>query len=211
MNDTQLYLGDCLDILPSIGHVQAVITDPPYGTGKLGTNGSSYTKNVQRTSFDWDVWSTDWLSLVDATCMAVFVPYTKLPEMLVGNRLLCGVTRQGVCVQNVSPMYRMHTIVLIGKTPINYAMDWCQYSNSSKNLKKYHPVEKPLELIKWLVEMCTNPGDTVLDPFMGSGTTGIACAQLRRKFIGIEINQDYYSIAKQRIEAASFTIPLSAL
>ena len=65
-----------------------------------------------------------------------------------------------------------------------------------------HPTQKPLALLEWLVASYTNPGDTVLDPCMGSGTTGHACANLGRKFIGIEKDPTYFAAAKARIEAA---------
>jgi DNA modification methylase len=63
-----------------------------------------------------------------------------------------------------------------------------------------HPTQKPLEVLLTLVQWLTNEGDTVLDPFMGSGTTGVACVQTGRNFIGIEIDPGYFEIAKQRIE-----------
>ena len=65
---------------------------------------------------------------------------------------------------------------------------------------KLHPTMKDLKVIKYLVETLTNEGDLVLDCFMGSGTTGVACKNLKRDFIGIEINKDYFEIAKNRIK-----------
>ena len=65
---------------------------------------------------------------------------------------------------------------------------------------KFHPTEKSVDLMKILIENSTNEGDVVLDPFMGSGSTGVACRELSRDFIGIEIDQKYYDIAKERIE-----------
>ena len=63
-----------------------------------------------------------------------------------------------------------------------------------------HPTMKDLKVIEYLVETLTNEGDLVLDCFMGSGTTGVACKNLKRDFIGIEINKDYFEIAKNRIK-----------
>ena len=68
------------------------------------------------------------------------------------------------------------------------------------NQKGLHPTMKPLALMEWLVKTYTNEGDTVIDPFMGSGTTGLACARLNRKFIGIELEPEYYKMAIERIE-----------
>jgi len=69
-----------------------------------------------------------------------------------------------------------------------------------------HPSPKPIELYKWILEVVTNPGDLILDPFMGSGTTGVACVQTGRRFIGIEIDPKYYAIAEKRIAEAQLQI-----
>ena len=68
--------------------------------------------------------------------------------------------------------------------------------------KAQHRTEKPIGIMRWLVKTYSNKNQTILDPFMGSGTTGVACAELGRKFIGIEIDPDYFEIAKKRIETA---------
>ena len=68
--------------------------------------------------------------------------------------------------------------------------------------QRYHPTQKPLELMEWVILNYTNPGDTILDPFMGSGTTGVACVQTGRNFIGIEICEEYFRIAEKRIKSA---------
>ena len=68
--------------------------------------------------------------------------------------------------------------------------------------KKLHPSEKPVELMKILVANSSNDGDTILDPFMGVGSVGVACSEIgERKFIGIEIDENYFNIAKERIES----------
>ena len=63
---------------------------------------------------------------------------------------------------------------------------------------RYHPAEKNLDMIKRLIEVSTNEGDVVLDPFMGSGTTGVACKELNRDFIGFELDKNYFQLAKRR-------------
>jgi site-specific DNA-methyltransferase (adenine-specific) len=68
--------------------------------------------------------------------------------------------------------------------------------------ERVHPNEKPLLLMRTLVDTLSNGGDTILDPFMGSGTTGVACVKLGRKFIGVELEQKYFDIACERIEQA---------
>lgn len=73
----------------------------------------------------------------------------------------------------------------------------------------FHPTQKPPGLMRWCIEMCSKPGDTICDPYMGSGSTGIACAQTGRNFIGIEIDPKYFEIARKRIAEAQMQPPLS--
>lgn len=74
--------------------------------------------------------------------------------------------------------------------------------------KRFHPTQKPLKLIERLVQASSNKGDVILDPFMGSGTTGVACKHLDRNFIGIELDPNYFKLAKERIETTTFPIKL---
>jgi site-specific DNA-methyltransferase (adenine-specific) len=69
--------------------------------------------------------------------------------------------------------------------------------------ERYHPTQKPVAVMKWIIELTTKGGDTIFDPFMGSGTTGVACLQLGRNFIGCEIDPKYYAIAEKRIREAA--------
>jgi len=71
----------------------------------------------------------------------------------------------------------------------------------SNGNKKHHPTQKPVELCEWLIKSYSNEGDTILDFTMGSGTTGVACKNLNRKFIGIEMNDDYFKICEERLNA----------
>jgi site-specific DNA-methyltransferase (adenine-specific) len=191
--------GDCLDVLPTVEAVQAVITDPPYGTGKLCTNGASYKVKPKRENYDWDTWGEAWIDAVQSDCKLIFTPPKQLATMLQrdGARLLCAVSKQGVCVKNVSPRYGVQPIILLGKTPVNYAPDWMEFVNDGK--RKLHPSQKPDNVMGWLVNLATDEGQTVCDPFMGSGTTGVACARLKRNFIGIERDAAHYKTACDRI------------
>jgi len=83
----------------------------------------------------------------------------------------------------------------------NYPRSVLEFDSDSRPV---HPTQKPVALMEYLIRTYTNPGDTVLDNCMGSGTTGVACVQTGRKFIGIEKDEKYFEIAKQRIEAARF-------
>jgi DNA modification methylase len=86
----------------------------------------------------------------------------------------------------------------IGKTKGKYPKSIIEFSNS--NRKKLHPTQKPVDLLEYLIKTYTNENDTVLDFTMGSGSTGVAAKNLKRKFIGIEKDQNYFNIAKDRIE-----------
>lgn len=80
--------------------------------------------------------------------------------------------------------------------------DFIEMSGASSRERKYgkHPTQKPVALMEYFIEILSNADDTVLDPFMGSGTTGVACKQLNRNFIGIELDETYYNMASKRIE-----------
>lgn len=77
-----------------------------------------------------------------------------------------------------------------------------RYANQIRGKEKYHPLQKPLELLNGFIELSSNEGDIVCDPFMGSGSTGVSCKKLNRKFIGIEMDGTYYSDAEKRINEA---------
>lgn len=78
---------------------------------------------------------------------------------------------------------------------LDFPMQW-------RRQDQVHPTQKPVKLFEWLVNSYSNVGDTVLDPTMGSGTTGVACVNTDRNFIGIEMDEGYFNIAKDRIEKA---------
>jgi site-specific DNA-methyltransferase (adenine-specific)/modification methylase len=78
---------------------------------------------------------------------------------------------------------------------------WNGFARAGGEVRYDHPTQKPVEVMKWVIELCPK-AETVLDPFMGSGTTGVACMQLGRKFIGIEREPKYFDIACKRIEQA---------
>lgn len=82
-----------------------------------------------------------------------------------------------------------------------YPQNILVYSNASQK-NKLHPTQKPIELLEYLIKTYTNEGETVLDNCMGSGSTGVACVNTGRKFVGIELDENYFNIAKNRIEQA---------
>ncbi|MFJ6919728.1 MAG: DNA-methyltransferase [Lactobacillus crispatus] len=83
-----------------------------------------------------------------------------------------------------------------------FPIDVVKFSNAISSSKRFHPTQKPVDLLEYLIKTYTNEGMTVLDNCMGSGSTGVAAKQLNRNFIGMELNKEYFDIAKQRIENA---------
>ena len=83
--------------------------------------------------------------------------------------------------------------------PFDYKKKTKRYPIIIENVNKFHPAQKPVEMLEELIEVHTNPNDVVLDCFMGSGSTGVACMRRKRNFIGIEIEEKYFDIAKMRI------------
>jgi site-specific DNA-methyltransferase (adenine-specific)/modification methylase len=184
-----LYLGDCAEILPTLGKVDAVVTDPPYGIG--------IAKNPVRQKhekLDWDN-STPDESLINACVSA-----GKLAVVWGGNYF------------NLPPQQCF--LVWDKVQPENFSLAMCEMAWTNKggpakmfrksvlSYKKSHPTQKPVELMEWCIGYLPADSQTILDPFMGSGTTGVACMNLQRKFIGIEREQKYFDIACKRIEQA---------
>ncbi len=206
-----LYRGDCLEILPTLeaGSVDAVVTDPPYGLDFPYLTYSDTRENLERL-------------------IATFIPEARRASSRVF--VLCGPTQIGMYPQsdwvvNVT----WNTTGSFGRygynqwTPILcYGKDVQGFGSVNGVLKsdtmrisggggvgfqrteaeKKHTCPKPITVMDIAIRRLTNEGDTVADPFMGSGTTGVACVKTGRKFIGIELDPGYFDIAVKRIQAA---------
>jgi len=191
IGDMTLIQGDCLDVMKTMEDksVDAVITDPPYGCGKA----------------DWDNgFATQWYS--DAKrivkMIVIITGSAGLADSipLAGNDFVDVVAAWNTNSRTRSPIGFSNwiaAVVAISKPKMLQQNVMCF---SVRGIMPDHPTPKPIEYMCLLVERMTKEGETILDPFMGSGTTGVACIRTGRKFIGIEIEQKYYEIAKQRIE-----------
>ncbi len=191
IGDATLYLGDCLEILPTLGKVDAVVTDPPYG---IGMDGGKIGK-AKYDQMDWDKKPAD----------VSFILQLNVPTIIWGGNYF-----------NVPPSQKW--LVWDKKNdPTTFAdceLAWTNIPGSvrifrwlwsgpyqEKREERFHPTQKPQSLLGWCLGFLPD-ASTILDPFMGSGTTGVACANLGRKFIGIEIEPKYFDIACRRIEDA---------
>jgi len=190
IGDATLYCADCRDVLPTLIGVDAVVTDPPYGTGDLMHVGNSVKWKMVPDHKRWDVPEPFVVSLASMAVQAIIWGghHYALPPMrgwLVWNKIVRNFST-GVCE--------------LAWTNLNIPIDAFDFSHGQLVYEnKQHPTQKPIPLMTWCVGKTRG---TVCDPFMGSGTTGVACARLGRKFIGIEIHEPYFDIACRRVEQA---------
>ena len=232
MSDVQLYLGDCLDILPTLeaGSVDAVITDPPYNVSVKGSRLASGNVlgggDINQDFGEWDYANVLWQDFIDylvdvLTPVGVLVMfYEKFEIGVIGAYLRDrhGFTNRDIgsyIKTNAPPQLRKmkwktnveNFIISTKNKGGGHHFNWklgqsTDYFLRSNNYERFHPTQKPCDLMEWIVKYWSLEGDTILDPFMGSGTTGVACVKTGRNFIGIEIDPDYYAIAEKRIAEA---------
>jgi DNA modification methylase len=197
-----LYLGDCMDVLPLLSKVDAVITDPPYGINENSKKVASRGKMAKPKDygeFEWGKMPPS-SELIDrlrsmSNWQAFFGGnYFVLPPTtcwLVWDKL------------NGTNDFADCELVWTNWPKAVRRLQW-RWNGMIRqgNEERYHPTQKPLEVMKWAIDLCPT-ADTVLDPFMGSGTTGVAAIQLGRTFIGIERDERYFEIACRRIEQAA--------
>jgi site-specific DNA-methyltransferase (adenine-specific) len=220
IGDAMLYLGDCLEVMPTLCAVDHVISDPPYGeTATHSGHLSSITlKNGepagQALGFD-GVSELEMVALVKDWCdlagaWVVFTCEWKFCRALDDAGLLVrhGIWRKpdgapqftgdrpGTGWEAVAICHRP------GKKTWNGGGRHAFWQFPKGENNSGHPTGKPISLYISFVKDFTGVGQTILDPFMGSGTTGVACAKLGRKFIGIELEEKYFDIACRRIEEA---------
>lgn len=196
IGNATLYLGDCRTILPELTGFDAVITDPPYGTGWVRGGGGVGEFNAQHEKPDWDVFTTDWLEpLVDRGYVAAFCAPSYLDKLAPAfSAPRIGRYRK----TNVRPGGREYEFI-VANAPWK-CKRWEIEAYNGDN--EFHPTQKPLPVMLWCVYNAPHDPQTILDPFMGSGSTGVAALQLHRRFIGIEQDPQYFDIACKRIEDA---------
>ncbi len=199
IGDAVLYLGDCREVLPTLGRVDAVVTDPPYGLGDLWQGGDKHwplaARDGMRGDGGWDAKRCG-EGLMAAVGIATYA-------IVWGGhlyRLPCG---RGWLIWDKIVRQFSTGHCEMAWTNLDQPIRAFNYSHGQlANEGKEHPTQKPLPLIEWCVNQLPTGGHTILDPFMGSGTTGVACARLGRRFIGVEIEPKYFDIACRRIEEA---------
>lgn len=206
----ELYLADCLDVLPQLEGVDAVVTDPPYGIGfKYNIHDDSpdgYGEMLGRVlSLCAEASSDDapffvWQGMKNAPQWHQWFPKDF--------RILAA-CKGFVQFRPTVPQYGFDPVIHWGKCKAKPSVFLRDYHVQrlapfgAGRPKIEHPCPRPLEQVRYFVEMVGEGAPTVLDPFMGSGTTGVAAIELGHRFVGIEIDPDYFEIAHKRIKHAA--------
>jgi len=198
IGDATLYLGDMADILPTLGRFDACVTDPPYGIGKDGqmrtTGGHGGRKAYEFRN--WDAMrppASAFHAMSDAADVLVIWGGNYFADLLPATgKWLVWDKGQRINQSDGELAY----------TSLPGALRICTF-NRVELMKDgaEHPTQKPLRLMQWTLTQIGNP-PRVVDPFMGSGTTGVACVKAGLSFTGIERDERYFDIAVRRIEAA---------
>ena len=204
MSDIQLIHGDCLEVMKTLeaGSADAVVTDPLYNLG------IDYGELVDDSRHDYSDWCASWLTELERICTGTIA-------------ISCGVTNLAMWYKLKEPLWQLcwhksfsvsygafgfsnwEPVIIYGRTGRHGR--WSDYFEATYVKDKGangHPCPKPLQWGKMLLSIVSDADDTILDPFMGSGTTGVACVKTGRNFIGIEIDEGYYEIACKRVAEA---------
>ncbi len=190
IGNAELWLGDCMSILPTLGKVDCVVTDPPYG---VEFRGEKWDRDIPRIATELPSMFRK-VAIIMGTTAAFQFPAPKW--------VACWARPASSSRSKVGGFSHWSPILLYGDVKMSVDFrSWHAIANAYEP-GFGHPSPKPLRLMDWLVRELTDDTDTILDPFMGSGTTGVACAKLGRRFIGIEIEERYFQIACERIEQA---------
>lgn len=195
----ELYLGDCREILPTLGKVDALVCDPPYGIGWKPRVTHQDQEWVDEINFDIRAFLVGRYNLVwGGQYFADVLPKAE------GWLTWCKRPSQ-FDFANDDRSYASTELAWRdwGKAKFMvHVWDGGMRAGAAENRTFCHPSQKPIEIMEWCVRQLPDEARTVFDPFMGSGTTGVACVKLGRRFIGIEIDPKYFSTACRRIEAA---------
>lgn len=209
--DIRLYCADCLSILPTLEGVDAVVTDPPWG---VNNNNANHSRGRGNRPYDPATNAKDFAPVVGDDR-----PFDPSPFLDIRNCILWGANhfadrlpsssfwlawdrKAGKAADSdITDCELAWTRGTTYRTVRMFRHMWAGFQRDSQAGEEHlHPMEKPIALMQWSLGWLPN-ATTILDPFMGSGTTGVACIRTGRKFIGIEKEPRYFEIAVKRIEA----------
>ena len=221
MKDIELWHGDCLELMKDIpdGSIDAIVCDPPYkvisggAPTKKGQPSGMLLKNDGKIFDHNDLREEDWFPIIfdklKEGCHCYIMSNTKNLERYLRLARETGfklhnllVWEKNTCTPNRWYMKNGEYVLFLrkgrAKAINNKGSKTVHLFHNPRN--KTHPTEKPVDLMKFYIQNSTNEGDTVLDFTMGSGSTGVACLDTNRRFIGIEMDDKYFEIAKKKIE-----------
>lgn len=196
-----LYQGDCREIMPALGRFDAVVTDPPYGIGEAAGKNKSRGNIAVAKDYGVDAWDDAtaddaiFFAIQKANFSIIFGGnYYNLPPTscwLVWDKLNTGDFADcELAWSNLDKAVR------------RIKFRWNGMIRQNNEPRGDHPTQKPLEVMRWCIGHLPADAHTILDPFMGSGTTGVAAVKLGRQFTGIELEPKYFDIACRRISEA---------
>ena len=228
IGDCTLYLGDCLEVMPTLGRVDHVVCDPPYEESLHKSKNS--LRGPVRVDNGPDLKGLDFDSIDNIRDQIVQSASEICAGWFIAFCTIEGVAKWADSINESSMKYKRgclwikpdSTPQLNGQGPAQGAECFVSAWNGQGHAKwnaggkrgvythntnqpdrtGLHPTEKPIPLMREILRDFTNQNEIILDPFMGSGTTGVACVKLGRKFIGIELDEKYFDIACKRIEEA---------
>lgn len=225
-----LYNGDCLEVLNNVDSVDLIITDPPYKHEKGGRGKMLLGDCLDRNEFNMKKLGdfgeneiNNFLNVATTKSKQMYIfcsekqlvhylkwcdDNNKKYNLLTWNKPI-SITNRERYSTNIEYIVRIYengcALNKLDTTMKEHCDRYSKYKyatpiRKSKTTKKHHPSEKPLKILEDFIHLSSDEGGTILDPFMGSGSTGVACKNLNRKFIGIEMDEKYFNIAKDRIE-----------
>jgi DNA modification methylase len=192
IGDCRLILGDCLEVLPMLENADAVVTDPPYGIGITKSNRLAVSRGMGGKLWDEQP--------IDSEAIALVRSMAPLQIIWGGNYFDLPPTRAPLVWDKNNA----------GRDFADFEMAWTNLDMVARRFVfrpmnmdggKLHPTQKPIQVMQWCLGHIPQ-AKTILDPFMGSGTTGVACARTGRRFVGVEMDDSYFDIACDRIRKA---------
>lgn len=185
----ELYLGDCMEIMPTLGAIGAVVTDPPYGIGITRSNRLSTSRGFGGQTWDDEAADMSWLVPMGVPAIVWGGNYFDLPA------------HRAPLVWDKNNAGRDFADFEMAWTNLDMVARRFIFRPMNMDGGKQHPTQKPEQLMKWCLDFI--PANLlILDPFMGSGTTGVASAKLGRRFIGVEREPTFFDVACERIRKA---------
>lgn len=202
IGNATLYLGDCRDILPTLDPLSAVVSDPPYGINhkveRTGFNAKHSHRSMARVRGDDAPFDPTSLICPQTILWGANYYGDKLPSS--GGWLVWDKRRGGTHAPKfIASDCELAWTNLSASTKM-FSHLWAGLCRESEIGEHYHPTQKPVALMAWCIGLLKEPG-AVVDPYMGSGTTGVAALRAGRSFVGIEIDEKYFDTACRRIDA----------